>query len=410
MDAYMAKQRRDFKIDFPDLDTNIDINIFKQNASIFFKEVPDPRVGDNCAYTLIELIVIIMLAVFSGANTIVDVFDYANQKQKLLRDLFGPEFRPPSYCTFWWVLVRMHPQAFARAFDEWSKTVPITSLKGEQINIDGKSLRGARNKRGNSNIHVVHAWVHGKGLLIGQQKTEEKSNEITAIPLLLQQFDVHGAVVSIDAAGCQKNIVQDIVRGGGDYLLAVKDNQPKLYDEITHLFETAQKEENFEYVVNCDRHESIEKGHGRIVKQTIVSIGETSDLSTAADWGNLQTLVEVTNETTVKGKTTTEKRYYISSLIESAQEFGERVRGHWGVESMHWTLDVSFKEDASKTNTLHSAVNLGTVRRATINIKNSDPELKAIGMARLRRKAQWSEDGRVVMKIIDVLLRVKKFI
>ena len=406
----MTKKRRTFKIEFPDINTNIDVTLFKRNATIFFQNVPDPRVKDNCTYSLVELIVIILLAVFSGANTIVDIYDYAEQKCELLQDLFGPEFGPPSYCTFWWLLVRMNPQAFANAFNEWTKTGPLTSLEGEQINLDGKSLRGACNKKGNCNVHIVHAYVHGKGLLIGQQKTEEKSNEITAIPLLLQQFDFRGAVVSIDAAGCQKNIVKDIVKGGGDYLLAVKDNQPKLYEEITHLFESAHKEDNFEYVSNCDRHEYVEKKSGRIVKRSVVTISETSDLSTAAEWGNLQTLVEVTNETTTKGKTTTEKRYYISSLIESAQEFGTRVKDHWGVESMHWTLDVTFKEDASRANALHAAINLGTVRRAAINIKNSDPELKVIGMAKLRRKAKWNEDGRVVMKISDVLLKIKDFV
>ena len=406
----MTKKRREFKIDFPDINTNIDVHLFKQNATLFFKDVPDPRTGDNRTYSLIELIVIILLAVFSGANTIVDIYDYAEQKSNLLRDLFGPEFGPPSYGTFWWILTRMNPQAFANAFNEWTKTGPLTSLEGEQLNLDGKSLRGACNKKGKCNIHIVHAYVHGKGLLVGQQKTEEKSNEITAIPLLLQQFDILGAVISIDAAGCQKSIVKAIVQGGGDYLLAVKDNQPKLYDEITHLFESAHKEDNFDYVSNCDRYESVEKKSGRIVKQNIVCIGETSDLSTASKWENLQTLIEVTNETTAKGKVTREKCYYISSLIESAKEFGKRVRGHWSVESMHWTLDVTFKEDASRANTLHAAVNLGTVRRATINIKNSDPELKALGMAKLRRKAQWSEDGRVVMKMIDVLLKAKDFI
>lgn len=409
----MAKKKREFKTDFPDIDKYIDIKLFKEKAAIFFKDIPDPRVKDNCTYSLTELIIIILMAVFSGANTIQDIYSYANYKHALLQEVFGPKFGPASYSTFWWILTRMNPQAFAKTFYEWAQTGPIDSLEGQQINFDGKSMRGAFNRKGNCNIHIVHAWAHESGLLIGQQKTEEKSNEITAIPLLLQQLDIRGTVISIDAAGCQKNIVKDIVDGGGDYLLAVKDNQPKLYEEITHLFEVAHEEDNFEYVNNCDRYEGIEKKSGRIVRQKVVIIGETSDLSTASEWKNLQTLVEVTNETTtVKGKkVTVEKRYYISSLIESAQKFGSRVKGHWSVESMHWTLDVTFKEDASKANILHAAVNLGTVRRACINIMNSDPELKAIGMAELRRKCCWVESSNVIRKIIDVFLKppIKSF-
>lgn len=153
------------------------------------------------------------------------------------------------------------------------------------------------------------------------------------------------------------------------------------------------------------------KKSGRISKRSITIISDPSEISVAEEWGDLETLVEVINETTVikSGKVTMEKRYYISNLIESAQEFGARVRGHWGVESMHWTLDVTFKEDDSRANTLHAAVNLGTLRRAALNIVKSDQELKKKGMAKVRRQAKWNEDGSIIKLILGALFSVKSF-
>ncbi len=382
---------------------------FKNSVVLFFKDVPDPRSTDNCDYSLSELLIIMLMAVFSGADDIADIHEYANQKWRLLEVLFGEDFIPPSYNTFWWLLTRMDSQSFSNAFFKWVKDKHICSLAGKQINIDGKSLRGARNRKGNCNIHIVHAWVHERGMLIGQLKTDEKSNEITAIPALLKQIDIEDATISIDAAGCQKNIVKTIRNAGGNYLLAVKGNQPKLYDDVVHLFDAAHKAD-FEYVLNCDRFESLEKNSSRIEKRSIAIISDPSELSTAGDWKDLETVVEVVNETTkANGKVTIEKRYYISNLMESAQELGARVRAHWGIESMHWTLDVTFKEDDSRANTLHAAENIGTLRRAAMNIVKRDPELKKLGMAKVRRRAKWNEDGSVMKSILEALFAIKSF-
>lgn len=406
----MAKKKKSIKREFINIETEVNIPAFQESVIAFFKDVPDPRASDNCEYALSELLTIMLLAIFSGADDIADIHEYGNQKWRLLEVLFGSDFEPPSYDTFWWLLTRMNPAAFSNAFYAWIQDVHISKLAGKQINIDGKSLRGALGRKGNCNIHIVHAWVHEVGLLIGQLKTDEKSNEITAIPTLLEQFDIKGATISIDAAGCQKTIVKTIVKAEGNYLLAVKENQPKLHEEIVTLFDDARKD-NFEYVLNCDLYESIEKKSGRIEKRSITIISDPSEISTAGDWEGLETLVEAINETTnVKsGKVTTEKRYYISNLIESAKEFGSRVRAHWSVESMHWSLDVTFNEDDSRANTLHAAVNLGTLRRAAMNIVRSDPELKKLGLAKVRRQAKWSEDGSVIKKIIDTLFCVKSF-
>ena len=405
----MSKKKKSIQYESINIDKYIDMKTFQESVILFFKDVPDPRAPDNCDYSLSELLIIMLMAVISGADDVADIDEYANQKRKLLEELFGREFIPPSYNTFWWLLARMNPKAFSDAFYKWVNDEHICGLAGKQINIDGKSLRGARNRNGNCNVHIVHAWVHEHGMLIGQQKTDEKSNEITAIPALLEQIDIKDATVSIDAAGCQKNIVETIRNAGGNYLLAVKGNQPKLYDEIVNLFNEAHKVD-FDYVNNCDRYESLEKNSGRIEKRSVAIISDTSDLSTVEDWKDLQTVIEVINETTTaKGTLTKEKRYYISNLIESAQEFGSRTRAHWGVESMHWTLDVTFKEDDSRTNALHAAANLGTLRRAVMNIVKSDPALKKLGMAKVRRQAKWNEDGTMIKQVFGALLSVKSF-
>lgn len=259
----MSKKKKSIRCEFTNTEDYIDMQIFQESILLFFKDVPDPRVRDNCDYSLSELLVIMLMAVISGADDVADIEEYANQKWNLLKELFGQEFIPPSYNTFWWLLTRMNPKAFSDAFYKWVKDIHICSLAGKQINIDGKSLRGAHNRLGNCNVHIVHAWVHEHGMLIGQQKTDEKSNEITAIPALLEQIDIKDATISIDAAGCQKNIVETIRKGGGNYLLAVKANQPTLYGEIITLFDEAHKID-FEYVNNCDRYESVEKTSGRI--------------------------------------------------------------------------------------------------------------------------------------------------
>lgn len=407
-DMHMSKKKKSIQYESFNIQDYINMQTFQESIILFFQDVPDPRNPDNCDYSLSELLIIMLMAVISGADDVADIDEYANQKWKLLQELFGEDFIPPSYNTFWWLLTRMNPKAFADAFYKWVKDEHICSLAGKQINIDGKSLRGARNRNGNCNVHIVHAWVHEHGMLIGQQKTDEKSNEITAIPALLEQLDIKDATISIDAAGCQKNIVETIRNAGGNYLLAVKGNQPKLFDEIVNLFDEAHKVD-FKYVSNCDRYESVEKNSGRIEKRSVAIISYTSDLSTAGEWKDLQTVLEVINETTVKGKLTIEKRYYISNLIESAQEFGARVRAHWSVESMHWTLDVTFNEDDSRANVLHAAANLGTLRRAILNIVKSDPTLKKLGMAKVRRRAKWNEDGAMIKQVFDALLTVKSF-
>ena len=382
---------------------------FLKSVQLFFQNVPDPRNKNKCKYSFSELLFLMLLAVFSGADTVEGIHDYTVYKLEFLRELFGDKFTPPSYSTFWWLLTRMDSEAFAEAFTRWTRECHVGNLEGKQLSVDGKSLRSALGANGKCNTHIVHAWVHENGLLIGQRKTDEKSNEITAIPALLSQIDIKGAVVSIDAAGCQKNIAETIRKLGGHYFLAVKNNQPTLYSEIITLFEAARKA-NFEYVLNCDMYVHTEKKSGRIEKRSVTIISDPSEISVAREWKDLETLVEVIYETTSsKGKTTKETRYFIASLIGSAEQMGGYARRHWGLESVHWTLDVTFREDASRANVLHGALNLATLRRACINLVKSDPGLKKLGFAKARRRAMWGMDDVLIKKVIDSLFGVKSF-
>jgi predicted transposase YbfD/YdcC len=372
----------------------------RQSILIFFQNVPDPRASDNCKHSFTNLIFMMLMAVFSGAENIDDIHDYVTCKQHQLKSVLG-EFNPPSYNTFWWILTRTDPEALATAFYKCEK-----GLQGEQICIDGKTSRGTLGKTGRSNLHTVHAYAHKLGLLIGQEKVSEKSNEITAIPALLDQLDIEDATVTMDAAGCQKTILDKISEGGGHFVIALKKNQRRFYDGVTGLFEEARKQ-GFEYVLNCDFHESIEKKSGRIEKRSIAIISDPSEVEVSAEWPDVETFIEVTRETTCKGKTSIERRYYISDLIESAREFGEKIRAHWDVEGFHWLLDVIFKDDDSRANMLHAGENLGILRKVAINLVKKTPHLKKKGMAKIRRQAMWSEDDALIKEICEALFCVK---
>lgn len=222
----MSKKQRNYT----KLDEIVDIQVFEESVEDFFKHVSDPRVEDNMKYPLSLILVIMLMAVISGANSILAIFDYAEEKQYLLKEYFDID-EIPQYGVFWWVLTRMNPIEFSTAFQKWTNDVRIKDIPDKVINVDGKCLRGARNKKGDPNVHLVHAWSSKEGLLLGQLKTDEKSNEVTTIPALLDMIDIEGATITIDAAGCQKKIVEQIHDKNAYYIIAVKENQPALYNE-----------------------------------------------------------------------------------------------------------------------------------------------------------------------------------
>jgi predicted transposase YbfD/YdcC len=290
-------------------------------------------------------------------------------------------------------------------FRAWADLLRLRlQIQGKHIAIDGKTSRRSFG-RGKKAIHTVSAWMSDSGLVLGQRQTEEKSNEITAIPELLQVLDIKGATVTIDAMGCQTEIAKSIVDGDGHYLIAVKENQPTLLKDIETTFAQADDDR----VRSCDElprpvlevFEQHDKGHGRVEKRTVRLCRDLSWLTTADRWPNLTFVVEVTRQCTVlaTGKTSLDKARYIGSDgTASAQGAGTNIRGHWGIESqLHWVLDVAFREDDARHRAHNTAQNLATLRHFALNIVRQDGDRK-VGVANSRKRAGF--DRSYLIKLL----------
>lgn len=263
--------------------------------------------------------------------------------------------------------------------------------EGELINIDGKTLRGAK-EVGNSRslIHMVSVWSASQHLVLGQKKVSEKSNEITAIPPLLEMLAIRGCLVSIDAMGCQREIAKTIIEQGADYVLALKENQGNLHADVQELFTLARKEDfkNIEHQF----HSTVEKGHGRIETRRYWTMGNTEYLIGAEKWTQLKSIGLVESERNVNGKVSIEQRYYILSIESDAYRFAQAVRSHWSIENqLHWILDVSFAEDASQACLGYSAENLAVIRHVGLNLLSQDKKSK-VGIKTKRLKAGWNNN------------------
>ena len=358
-----------------------------------FQDIQDPRAKDNVSYPLPSLLVIILAAVLAGANSISHIHEFAVVKIDLLRHILGIE-RAPSYTVFWWLLVMLDPQKLQETFLRWMKTLPA-EVKEQVIAIDGKRLNGSTRQK----IHLVSAWETGRSLLLGQLKTEEKSNEITAIPELLKAIDVKATTVTIDAAGCQKNIVEAIRTAGGNYLIALKGNQGTLHAEAQNFFEQAREAE-YEGV-ECVKAKEIETAHGRIEEREAVVTSNLEWLDCREQWKDLASLIEVTTKREVRGKVNEEKRYYITNLMLMPEKAMKLVRSHWGIENhLHWVMDVIFKEDDSHINTGNASENLAIVRRMAQSILQAEAK-GTKGIAKRRRQAGW--DDAYLLKLLGIL-------
>lgn len=376
-------------------DQIIDRQEFVESIEREFKGIVDPRASDNQSYPLISLLTIILTAVIAGANAIIQIHQYACVKIEMFQRLLGIQ-RPPSYTVFWWLLVQLDPQKLQETFIHWMKTLPA-EMKERIIAIDGKRLNGASKQI----VHLVSAWETGRGLLLGQVKTEEKSNEITAIPELLNAIDINGATITIDAAGCQKKIVETIRDRGGNYMIALKGNQGNLHDEAQNFFEQA-REAGYEDC-ECTTAKMLEKGHGRKEERTIVVTSNLEWLECREEWRDLKMLIEVTSRREIKGKVSVEKRYYISNMSLTAEKAMSFVRSHWSIENhLHWIMDVVFKEDACAVSTGNAPENFAIFRRMAQSIIQADAG-GTKGIAMRRRRAGW--DDAYVIKLLGMLVR-----
>ena len=364
-----------------------------------FADLEDPRTGRAKLHGLIDVVVIAICAVICGADSWVDVEMFGKSKKKWFSRLLALPSGIPSHDTFGRVFARLDPIQFERCFKEWVETVNEV-VEGQVVAIDGKTARGSHDRAaGKSAIHMVSAWASANRLVLGQVKVDERSNEITAIPELLDTLDVSGCTVTVDAMGCQKEIASKIINRRADYILALKRNQPQLYDDAAETFDHLRNSEFSD--IDYRFCETVEKSHGRIEKRRCWSVSDPTYLDYVNDrgeWSKLSSLAMVESERTENGQTASQTRYYISSLPNDARKLLSGVRTHWGIEnSVHWVLDVAFGEDNSRVRVGNSAENFSILRRMALNMLKSETTLK-VGVAAKRKRAGW--DGEYLLKVL----------
>jgi predicted transposase YbfD/YdcC len=351
-----------------------------------FADLPDPRWDRNKRHLLTDILTIAVCAVLCGANTWEQIAAYGLAK----RDWFAT-FLPlpggiPSHDTFYRVFTALNPTAFAERFGRWMAAA-CQAAGLIPIAIDGKSVRRAKGNTATGCLHLVSAWAAENGLTLGQVAVADGSNEIAAIPELLRTLELTGALVTIDAAGCQTENARLIREGGGHYILATKGNQPTLEEAVQELFDHACQGE---FVgVRYDSHASVENAHGRHEERYVMVIYEPKGLP--ADWPDVAAVVQVGRERQVEGKNVSTTHYYLTSYAGTAAEMSAFIRGHWGIENgLHWVLDVAFREDESRTRSGHAGANLGLLRRVAVSLLKRAGHKGSIETRRL--KAGWDHD------------------
>ncbi len=357
----------------------------------FFNELEDPRMDRTKLHSLDGILFITLCAALAGADSWTEVEVYGNEKLDWLQTILPLPHGIPSHDTFGRLFSRLNPEQLERCFLQWMAALAEGS-DGRLIAIDGKTLRRSFDKaNGRAAIHMVSAWCETNQLVLGQLATEEKSNEITAIPRLLELLDVKGAVVTIDAMGCQKAIAEKIVKQGGDYVLQVKKNQPELYDLMTSTFDelTGPGIGGVSLVF----HEEIDAGHGRVETRRIWTTDWINGYPNRFEWAGLKCFVCIESVRVVDGKSSTTRRYYISTLDgQDAPGMLAYIRGHWGIENkLHWSLDVTFREDTLRNRIGHSAENFSRIRRLALNLLRQDRTCK-VGIKGKRLKASLNQD------------------
>jgi len=354
-----------------------------------FASLTDPR-RRKVTYPLINIVAIALCAVIAGADDFVTIAAWGRQKRAWLARFLDMTSGIPSHDRFNAVFKAIKPDEFERCLLSW-----ITSLHevtaGQVVAIDGKTLRQSFDKAdAKSAIHMVSAWATANHISLGQVVVDQKSNEITVIPKLLELLDVSGCLVTIDAMGCQAEIAGQIIEGKADYVLAVKANQPTLHGGIVEYF-LDHMEDDFARV-KVSRHETKEHGHGRDEHRTYLVCDVPDDLPDRGRWKGLKRIGVAISNTVRGGKPCDEVRYYILSKKLSARSFGAAVRGHWGIEnSLHWQLDMSFGEDRSRIRRGHANANFAVVRRMALSLLKNEKSQKA-GVKTKRLTAGWNDD------------------
>lgn len=376
------KSKKDFEID-------------PRSLMDYLDALEDPRIDRTKKHALIDILVIAICAAVCGAKTWTDIEDFGNAKLDWFETFLNLEHGIPSHDTFRRIFMILNPEDFLDIFIKWVQAITKDSdLK--QICIDGKSLRKSFLKgKASSAIHMVNAWSTGVSLSLGQLKSEGKSNEIKTVPKLLDRLNIKGCIVSADAMSCQLKIARKVLDKEGDYLLALKGNQEYLEKRVKEKFEELSKPGP--KLVNLDVFTSTDEGHGRLEKRTCRVLTPKKEegfgVNPFEKWPSLNSLIEISSERTIKktGEIGIEKRYYISSCKDSAENLLTAVRGHWEVENkLHWVLDVVFREDDCRSRSGYSPENFSMLRQFALNLIKKEPSNKSV-----RRKvniAGWDED------------------
>ena len=356
-----------------------------------FAEIKDPRMDRTKRHSLTDVLTIAICAVICGAEGWTHVALFGRSKIKWFKTFLDLPNGIPSHDTFGRIFSKLDPMAFEECFLKWITDLTTASL-GRLVAIDGKTIRRSLDTaNGKAAIHMVSAWCRANNMVMGQVATDAKSNEITAIPKLLKLLDIDGAVVTIDAAGCQKKIARQIVDQGGHYVLQLKGNQGTLHADTVMLFDQCLTDDCRSISYHTDS--TTNGGHGRVEQRRIWATSEVAWFSERSKWKNLRSLIRIERQRTVNGETSQEYHYYISSLpADDPAKLLDYIRGHWGIENrLHWSLDVSFREDDCRIRQGHAAENFSRLSRIALNLLKAEISCK-VGIKGKRLRCGWDRD------------------
>jgi predicted transposase YbfD/YdcC len=356
-----------------------------------FQDLHDPRVERTRKHPLINIAFIAVCGVLSGANSFAGIHEFATDRKDWFARFLDLTNGIASEDTLGRVLARLNPAEFEKCLLSWIQAVQEVTAQ-RLIPIDGKTLRGSSDRRdGRAAIHMVSAWAAENQLSLGQVVVHEKSNEITAIPELLRLLEISGALVTIDAMGCQKEIAAQIRQGDGDYVLAVKRNQPTLYEQVDQAIDEALERD----AQDLDEYQTVESGHGRQETRTYTVVAAPETVDPEGQWPDLSAVgMAIAERVDSRGRASVEIRYYILSRLLSAQEFARAVRGHWSIENnLHWQLDVSFREDECRVHRAHAPANLSVIRRFALGLLKRDTSCRR-GIETKRLKCAANDEYR----------------
>lgn len=363
-----------------------------------FSSVADPRIDRTKRHKLIDILVIAICATICGAETWEDFQLFGYAKKDWFNTFLELPGGIPSHDTFRRVFARLDPAQFQQAFLDWVRSVTRLT-KGEVVAIDGKQLRRSTDAAAGKNaINIVSAWAEDNRMVLGQVRVDEKSNEITAIPELLRMLEITGCIVTIDALGCQTEIASEIINKQADYVLAVKGNQNYLFEDIVGYFDWALDDKFKQTAYTTD--ETVDGDHGRIEVRRCYASEDISWLRKKGEWKGISSIAMIESERSIAGaEPSRERRYYISSLEADAKKLNRVIRGHWSIEnSLHWVLDIAFREDDSRIRKDHGPENMTTLRHIALNLLKQDKSIK-VGIKSKRKNAGWNE--RYLLKVLN---------